>query len=742
MTVPDTNPSTPILITGAEIARLAGVRPSAVSNWKRRHPDFPTEAEEGLFDRAQIVAWLRAAGKSVHLPEQDSIESAVLQATYAVRDLPGVFDTPEVLLQLFALRAAASGRYERLTPLARAWGRIEAANDPGLVYSSTADALTMSDPDLARALRVSSVVSQLRPSDWTRLIETVGHFHPRSTDWGDASTVLLEDFAKRRGAKAGNVDSGPSLVDIMTALLEPLEGTVYDPACGRAVFLGSTWERYSDTVTQLYGQEIREQTWRLGFLHLLLQGASFQLVTGDTMVDDRLWQLRADRIAVEPPFGLRLASVEQMDGDPRWFLGLPPKGHADLAWVQHVVFHLADSGIGVVVLPTTALTRRGRSEVIIRTGLLEADYVDAVLYLPPGMLTSVSIPTAILVLQKDRVNRAGRVLFLDARQLGTPERGGVRSFQPPEIVKIGRTIQRWRDGRLEPEAQFSGIGTTDEIVANGSALGPSRYIQYAVKITEINGEPIRSRQKRLTTTVKERLAALPTVEATIRQQLSAIDPVDGPSFSHHRLGDLLITDPLPGIRQREGGEGDPTPYVTTGMVIQGQPILANVPAESTFGHVRGRMVRRGDLLLVTRGIDGHRSVACAIVRFDVPASFSNWLIRLRPDQRRLDPDYLRLYLTSRRGRAALAGAATGSVIANLRHDTLKDIEVHLPALEEQKALVACLTAIETQMSQFDETLEACRTTYDTVREGLVAGILSLRNAMIETENEVGTNAHR
>jgi type I restriction enzyme M protein len=206
------------------------------------------------------------------------------------------------------------------------------------------------------------------------------------------------------GCTAGRLPMGPttgsSLVDFMAALLEPIEGTVYDPACGTAMFLASVWKDHSDTITQLHGQEINQQSWRLGFLHLLLQNAPFQILTGDTMVDDRFWQLRADRIAVEPPIGHRLRSIEQMEGDPRWSLGLPPKPRADLAWVQHVAYHLSDAGVGVVIVPPGALLRTGRSEVTIRKGLVEADHVDAVLYLPPGMLAATSVPVAVLVLQK------------------------------------------------------------------------------------------------------------------------------------------------------------------------------------------------------------------------------------------------------------------------------------------------------------------------------------------------------
>ena len=327
MTAHDPSGSTPILITTGKIANIAGVRPPAVSNWKRRHTNFPAEMEEGLYDQSEVVSWLRAAGKTVNLPEQESDESLIRRLADAVRGMLRVDQTPEILLQLFTLRASASGKYDRLLPLENAWAELgnQAPERLGSAARSIVDSAGASDPELARALRFSPAIDRLQSSEWARLVKLVDQLDPHSTDWGQASTSLIEGFVKRHNTKGGAYSSGSSLVDLMAALLEPIKGTVYDPACGAATFLASVWKRHSDTITGLYGQEINEQSWRLGFLHLLLQNAPFEFLTGDIMVDDQLWQLRADRVAVEPPFGPHLHSVEQMQGDPRWSLGLPPK---------------------------------------------------------------------------------------------------------------------------------------------------------------------------------------------------------------------------------------------------------------------------------------------------------------------------------------------------------------------------------------------------------------------------------
>jgi len=195
------------------------------------------------------------------------------------------------------------------------------------------------------------------------------------------------------------------------------------------------------------------------------------------------------------------------------------------------------------------------------------------------------------------------------------------------------------------------------------------------------------------------------------------------AFEELRLGDLLVVQPQSGIRQQQDGRDEATPYVTTSAVSQGPHALTAVPRDITRGDVKGRVTRRNDLLLVSRGVERHESVPCATVKFDEPAAFSESLIRLRVDQARVLPDYLRLYLTSRRGSAALAAAATGSVISNLRRDALQEVEVYLPNLDTQRQVVQIMTNIESQLAEIGATLDVLRELFDTAREGFAAGIL-------------------
>ena len=212
-------------------------------------------------------------------------------------------------------------------------------------------------------------------------------------------------------------------------------------------------------------------------------------------------------------------------------------------------------------------------------------------------------------------------------------------------------------------------------------------------------------------------------------------PMNKAQFEVCRLGELLLVEPQSGIRQHDQDRGKATPYVTTGTVSQGTRVLRDVPSNQTFGDVKGRVVEEGDLLLVSRGVERVESVPCVTVRFQAQAAYSESLIRLRVDSSRADPDYLRMYLTSRQGSAALAAAATGSVISNLRREALQEVEISLPELETQKQVATIITGIERQIDEFQATFELLQELYDTAREGFAAGILMPGNPVGQKEDD-------
>lgn len=722
MTQGETTAPIPTLITSSEIAELAGVTPGAVSNWKRRHKSFPIEAEDGLYQRSDVVEWLESQGKEIAVREQ-STEEVVWALADAVRGVVRMAELPEILLQLFALRAADAD-LKRLGALQGGWNKLRnAPTDQTLyVYRSLVESAESTDPNLARAMRMGSAGASLGGADWQRIVSLVDTLDPSNTDWGRAGSALIEGAVERLRTSAGEYSSGSSLVALLMAVLEPIEGTIYDPACGAAMFLSAVHEEHAPDVDRLLGQEVNEASWRLGFLHLTLLDAEFELTTGDTLVDDQHWQLRADRIGLEPPLNLKLRSIESLESDARWTWGVP-QSSADLLWVQHVAFHLNDKGLGAVVVTPGALFRGPSSEIAIRKGLLRDDLVDGVVQLPPGMLGSTNASAALVLLARNKDNRAGKILFVDARHLGTPARSGLRHITSSDLNRIRSLIAHWREGEFEPEHQFSGAATVEEVSVENAELLPTRYIDYAELITEIDGEPIGERFTRLSAVAADKLSGLVSESGRLDELKTEVQVGLGDSLTKTRLGDLLVAPPTPGLRQKDDEPGDSIPFVPTSAVSGQAAVLHSPPRETTTVDPGDRVVQRDDLLLVRRGVERNELVPCAIVKFDESATFSSSLIRLRVDAHRVSPDYLRLYLTSRQGSAALAAAATGSVISNLRREALEEIQLYLPDLTAQKQVVAHMERLGEQIQGLDEAVETLRGLFDTMREGLLSGSL-------------------
>ena len=447
------------LVTVGEVATLAGVKPSAVSNWRRRHPSFPLPKEStpagDLFDRQAVIDWLQAEGKTV-VNARREIESVLWDATSQLRDAASVEDVTLLIMQLlFACRSTsrlptvASGEItdiDRHKQTVEGFLRAVAASLPDRSYESD------------RALEPSSALRYLEIGPIVAVLRGLAN---EQIDWGATATDFLRRFHSVLGAR-GQGATPESVSELMVALLEPMVGVVYDPACGNAMFLAEAW-RASRGSVQLFGQEISEYAWKLGWLHLALLDADFAIARGDTLRDDQFRDRKADRIALDPPLGTR--SGKDLFSDERWKFGAT-RGSAEWMWIQHVLYHLASTGVASVLVPAGALFRGG-SEARIRSEVVRSGQLDAVIELPPGLLYNSSISVALLVLQKDRGPRADRVLFVDATQLVQTRRGQTNELDASDIKRIADTVAAWRLGTPVAQPRFAVAALIDDVLEVG-----------------------------------------------------------------------------------------------------------------------------------------------------------------------------------------------------------------------------------------------------------------------------------
>jgi type I restriction system adenine methylase HsdM len=295
--------------------------------------------------------------------------------------------------------------------------------------------------------------------------------------------------------------------------------TVFDPACGTGGMLIEVIEhvkaaggRPQTLWGRLYGQEKVLATSAIARMNLLLHGVEdFLIVRDDTLRSpaffDRASLARFDCVIANPPFSLKKWGRDAWESDP-WgrndLGGVPPKGYADWAWVQHMVTSaLPGTGRVAVVLPQGALFRQG-AERRIREHVLKADLIETVIGLAPNLFYGTSLAASVLILRKRKArDRKGRVLFINGEKLFKRGRNQ-NTLEPEHAETLLKAYETFTD-----EPGLAAVVTLDDIAANGYNLNIPLYVEPAD-----NGERI---------TLEQALVDLEAAHATARETRAALE---------------------------------------------------------------------------------------------------------------------------------------------------------------------------------------------------------------------------
>lgn len=377
--------------------------------------------------------------------------------------------------------------------------------------------------------------------DKRRLGNVVEIFNNLNFDGKEARDVLgrvyeyfLGEFAREEGKKGGEFYTPSCIVRTIVEVIEPYKGKIYDPACGSGgMFVQSAKfiERHAGKIQSIsvYGQEMNSNTWRLAQMNLAIRGieANFGGTYADTFHDDRHPFLKADFVMANPPFNISDWGGDQLRDDPRWKYGMPPTGNANFAWMQHMLYHLADTGRIGLVLANGSLSSEQGGEGAIRKNIIEDDLVEGIVALPSQLFYNVQIPCCLWFLTKQKA-QPGHTLFIDARNLGYMKDRTHRELSCGEeaedhgndIARIAEAFEQFRNGTLVAEKGFTAIATTADIAKEGYVLTPGRYV--GVAEVEDDGEPFDKKVARLTSELSELFARSAEQEAEIRKQLASI----------------------------------------------------------------------------------------------------------------------------------------------------------------------------------------------------------------------------
>ena len=293
---------------------------------------------------------------------------------------------------------------------------------------------------------------------------------------GDAYEYLIGQFASGAGKKAGEFYTPQEVSKVLAKLVTTGKSklkSVYDPTCGSGSLLLRVAKEVQE-VSNFYGQELNRTTYNLARMNMILHDVhyrKFNIKQEDTLEHPQHIDKRFEAIVANPPFSAQWSASPLFMSDDRFsqYGKLAPSSKADFAFVQHMIYQLAENGTMAIVLPHGALFRGGAEQHIRKYLIEDRNYLDAVIGLPANIFYGTSIPTCILVFKKCRENPED-VLFIDASQ----HYEKVKTQNHLRDEDINKIVATYRN-RSEEE-KYSKRITTQSIVNNDYNLNIPRYV--------------------------------------------------------------------------------------------------------------------------------------------------------------------------------------------------------------------------------------------------------------------------
>ncbi len=356
----------PALVTGAEVARLAGVTRAAVSNWRRRYEDFPPaiggSASSPLFHWAAVQDWLARRDKNQEVSDEVQVWQS-FRAHYGDDTVAAVAAAVEHLSEGIGGQEDAVGvpRSEPVDASLRALlGRLAEGSGP----AAAVEALVARLIDSARRSGSDAVTPP-------RIVRAVAHFAP----------------AVRQGQ------------------------TVFDPACGIGTLLH---ELSLERGLVCIGQDIDEDCVRIARVRsALARHEDTRITTGDSLRADGWPGLAADLVICDPPAAVADWGRADLLLDPRWEFGTPSRAEAELAWLQHAYAHAAPGGHVLMVMPASVAYRKAGRR--IRAELVRRGTIRKLIALPGGVASAHALPVHLWLLRRpdDAERRPDTVTMVD-----------------------------------------------------------------------------------------------------------------------------------------------------------------------------------------------------------------------------------------------------------------------------------------------------------------------------------------
>lgn len=384
-------------------------------------------------------------------------------------------------------------------------------NTPATSLNSALDkalkAIGDSSADLKGCVVEGTFTSRnLAPNDIKKIVDEVNKishkkFGEEKDLIGHVYEYFLKEFAVNATKEEGEFYTPHDVVQLIATLIEPYDGTLFDPACGSGgMFIQSAElvkSKQGDiNKINVYGQEKDAATWRLAKMNLVLHGISSNLgkTYDSSFTNDQHKGLYFDYVMANPPFNLKSWYNSNLKNDPRWTdYGVPPESNSNYAWILHILSHLKPTkGVAGFLLANGAL---GDSDTkTIRQKLIDNDKVEAIIILPRELFVTTDISVTLWILNQNKKggmyhernlrNREGEILFIDLRTwrdnpVKNENKKKVR-LSTEQIQKVADIYHTWQsegtDGSNYAVPELYRSVKKDQII--DSSLVPSKYIEF------------------------------------------------------------------------------------------------------------------------------------------------------------------------------------------------------------------------------------------------------------------------
>lgn len=356
----------------------------------------------------------------------------------------------------------------------------------------------------------------LAPNDIKQVVDEVNKISHKA--FGEEKDLIgrvyeyfLKEFAVNATKEEGEFYTPHDVVQLIAAMIEPYDGTLYDPCCGSGgMFVQSAElvkEKQGDiSRINVYGQEKEAATYRLVKMNLALRGISHHLggESDSSFTHDLHKGLYFNYIMANPPFNLKGWYDANLKNDFRWAdYTTPPESNANYAWILHILSHLKPlDGVAGFLLANGALGDSDTQK--IREKLIKNDKVEAIVVLPRELFITTDISVTLWILNQNKKgglyhgrnlrNRQGEILFIDFR---TWTENPVKDENKKKVCLIPEQIQKaadiyhaWQsegtDGTSYQLPELYRSVVIDEIEKQGFSLVPSKYIEFIDHDLEID----------------------------------------------------------------------------------------------------------------------------------------------------------------------------------------------------------------------------------------------------------------